>query len=48
MLSPKCDDETQSHKLFCTKCIVQGSLCDLIIDGGSQENIINKDVVEKL
>ena len=35
MLSPKCGDETQRHKLFRTRCIVQRSLCDLIIDSGS-------------
>ena len=45
MLSPKCGDETQCHKLRCT---LQGTLCDLIIDSGSQENIISKDVVERL
>ena len=48
MLSPKCGDETQRHKLFHTRYIVQGSLCDLIIDSGSQENIMSKDVVERL
>ena len=48
MLSPKCGDETQLHKLFRTRCTLQGSLCDLIIDSGSQENIISKDVVERL
>ena len=48
MLSPKCSDETQRYKLFCTSCIVQGRLCDLIIDNGSPENIISKDVVERL
>ena len=48
MASSKCGDETQRHKLFHTKCTVQGSLCDLIIDSGSQENIINKDIVERL
>ena len=48
ILSPKYNDDTQRHKLFRTRCTVQGSLCDLIIDGGSQENIISKDVVEKL
>ncbi|EEF31003.1 conserved hypothetical protein [Ricinus communis] len=31
MLSPKCDDD----KLFHIRCIVQGSLCDLIIDNRS-------------
>ena len=48
MLSSKCDDETQRHKLFRTRCIVQGSLCDLVIDSVSHENIISKDVVERL
>ena len=48
MLSPKCSDKTQCHKLFCTSCIMQGSLCDLIIDSESPENIISKDVVERL
>ena len=48
MLSPKCSDETQRHKLFRFRCIVQGSLCDLIIDSGIQENIISNDVVERL
>ena len=33
---------------FRTRCIAQGSLCGLIIDNGSKENIISKDVVERL
>ena len=48
ILSPKCGDKTQRHKLCRTRCIVQGSLCDLIIDSGGQENIVSKDVVERL
>ena len=44
MLSSKCSDETQHHKFFRTRCIVQGSLCDLIIDSGCQKNMISKDV----
>ena len=48
MLCPKCNDDTQRHKLFHTRCTMQGSLCDLIIDGRSHENIISMDVVEKL
>ena len=43
MLSPKCSDETQRHKLFRIRCTVQGNLCDLIIDSGSQENIISME-----
>ena len=48
MLSPKCGDETQCHNLFRIRCTVQGSLCDLTIDSGSQENILSKDVMEGL
>ena len=35
MLSTTCGDKAQHHKLFHTRCTVQGSLCDLIIDSGS-------------
>ena len=48
MLSSKCGHETQHHKLFRTKCTMHGCLCDLIIDSGSRENIISKDVVGRL
>ena len=49
MLSLKFNDETQCHKLFHTSYTIQGSLCDLIIDSGIQENIIiRKGVVERL
>ena len=48
MLSSKCGDEPQRHKLFCTRCTMQGSLCDLIIDSGVHENIISKYVTERL
>ena len=48
MLSSKCGDETKCHKLFRTRYTMQWSLCDLVIDSGSQDNIISKDVVERL
>ena len=48
MLSATRGDKAQLHKLFHTRCTVQGSLCDLVINSGSQENIISKDVVERL
>ena len=35
MLSPKYCDETKCHKLFRTRCDMQRSLCDLIIDSGN-------------
>ena len=48
VLSSKYGDETQRHKLFRTRCTMQWSLCDIIIDSRSQENIISKNVMEKL
>ena len=48
MLSQKHGDNTQHHKLFFTKCIVKGMKLELIIDSGSQENIIGHNVVQKL
>ena len=35
MLSPKCGDDTQCHKLFHTRRTVNGSLFNLIIDSRS-------------
>ena len=48
MLSLKCGDETQCHMLPRIRCTVQGSLCDLIIDNGSQKNIVSKDAMKRL
>ncbi|XP_019052158.1 PREDICTED: uncharacterized protein LOC109114263, partial [Nelumbo nucifera] len=47
MLSQKNRDDTR-HRLFHTRCMVQGQLFELIIDSGNQENIISRDVVKKL
>ncbi|KAF2316939.1 hypothetical protein GH714_007125 [Hevea brasiliensis] len=48
ILSPKAKDNTQRHKLFQTRCTVNGKIFDLIINGGSQENIINRRAIQKL
>ena len=48
MLSQKHGDNTQRYKLFCTRCIMKGMKLELIIDSGSQENIIGYNVVQKL
>ncbi|KAF2320130.1 hypothetical protein GH714_024104 [Hevea brasiliensis] len=45
MLSPKVEDNTQRHKLFHTRCMVNGKIFNLIIDGGNQENIISQGAV---
>ncbi|XP_010276232.1 PREDICTED: uncharacterized protein LOC104611026 [Nelumbo nucifera] len=48
MLYQRSKDTTQRHRMFRTRCTVQGQLFELIIDSGSQENIIGRDVVRKL
>ena len=47
-LSPKPTEENQRHKLFLTRCAILGKTFDLIIDNGSLENIIGREVIEKL
>ncbi|MCY4831109.1 retropepsin-like aspartic protease, partial [Salmonella enterica subsp. enterica serovar 1,4,[5],12:i:-] len=36
------------HRIFRTKCKVNGAVCNLIVDGGSSENIISSQMVETL
>ena len=38
----------QRENIFQTKCKVQGKICDLIIDSGSESNCISKQLVEEL
>lgn len=46
MLAPKSVGKTQRHKLFRTRCSILSKVFALIIDSGSQENIIGKKVVK--
>lgn len=48
MVTAKPMEESQRHKLFQTRWVILGKVFDLIIDSGSQENIICKEVVKKL
>ena len=48
MLSLSSGDESKRHKCFRTRCAVQGSMFELIIDSGILENIISRDVPLKL
>ena len=34
--------------IFHTTCNIGGRICNLVIDGGSCENVISKEVVDKL
>ena len=48
MLTHKQKDNTQCHQLFKTRCTINNKLCQLIIDSGSFENIINREVVKEM
>jgi hypothetical protein len=41
-------DDTQCHNLFHTTCTIEGKGCKLVIDGGSCENVIVEEAVQKL
>lgn len=36
------------HNIFRTKCRSQGKICSLVIDGGSFENFVSQEMVDKL
>jgi hypothetical protein len=41
-------DDEQRHNLFHSTCTIGGKVCKLIIDGGSYENVVAEEVVQKL
>jgi hypothetical protein len=45
---PKNDEDWPRQSLFHTRCTIGGKVCHVIIDNGSWENTISKDVVSKL
>jgi hypothetical protein len=42
------EDDWLRNKIFHTKCTSNGKVCDVIIDGGSCENVVSTTMVEKL
>jgi hypothetical protein len=48
LLTPWQEDQSQRHKIFRTRCTVNQRVCDVIIDGGSGENVVSKEMVLKL
>ena len=38
----------QRRSLFCTKCKCEDKCCDVIIDGGSTDNLVSEEMVSKL
>lgn len=49
MLAPKVTEEpSQRHNLFRTRYVVHQKIFDVIIDGGSTENIVSRTIVQQL
>ena len=44
----KGDKEEQRENIFHSRCMIQGKVCSLIVDGGSCANIASLSIVEKL
>ncbi|XP_033139498.1 uncharacterized protein LOC117131495, partial [Brassica rapa] len=47
-LQNKTEEQEQRENLFYTRCMVQGKVCSLIIDGGSCVNVASETMVKKL
>ncbi|XP_056851801.1 uncharacterized protein LOC130500878 [Raphanus sativus] len=47
-LQSKTEEREQRENLFYTRCMVQGKVCSLIIDGGSCVNVASETMVKKL
>ncbi|XP_056843215.1 uncharacterized protein LOC130495741 [Raphanus sativus] len=47
-LQTKTEETEQRENLFYTRCLVQGKVCSLIIDGGSCVNVASETMVKKL
>ncbi|XP_056857832.1 uncharacterized protein LOC130507141, partial [Raphanus sativus] len=47
-LQTKAEETEQRENLFYTRCLVQGKVCSLIIDGGSCVNVASETMVAKL
>jgi len=41
-------DDTQRENIFHTRCMINGKLCSLIIDGGSYTNVASSKLLSKL
>ncbi|TYK26684.1 hypothetical protein E5676_scaffold313G003430 [Cucumis melo var. makuwa] len=48
LIAPKEETNPQRHCLFKTKCTINGKVCDVIIDNGSNESFVAKKLVTTL
>ncbi|GJS97980.1 hypothetical protein Tco_0819150 [Tanacetum coccineum] len=46
LCSPKISDSSQRNKIFQIKCLVKEKICSIMIDRGSCENLLSKDLVK--
>lgn len=47
LTTPSPNDTTQRHNIFRAKCHISHNIFDVIIDSGSCENIISKEIVQR-
>ena len=47
-MQAKEEDDAQRENIFHTRCVVQGKVCNMIIDGGCCTNVASITLVERL
>ena len=47
-MQEKLKEDWLRNNIFHTKCNSHGKVCDIIIDGGSFENVVSTQMVDKL
>ena len=48
LITPKEEHQPHRHSLFKTRCMIQGKICNVIIDSGSSENFVSRKLVTAL
>nr|GEX19792.1 Ty3/gypsy retrotransposon protein [Tanacetum cinerariifolium] len=48
IISPNKIEDSQRHNIFQTRCKINQDVFNVIVDGGSSENIISRDIVTRL
>ena len=45
---PRVEENPMRRVVFRTRCIINGKVCDVIVDSGSSENLVSKAMVKAL